>query len=74
MDFLSHHPETHTDNDILPLSFEAFDSHRENFLRVTTWSMTKMLLSETPADPVTPSGTSKLMVLHSMLPMHSMQR
>ncbi len=35
-DFLSHHPKTHTDNDILPLSFEAFDSYRENFLRVTT--------------------------------------
>ncbi len=69
-DFLSHHPETHTDNDILPLSFEAFDSHRENFLMVTTQSMTKTLGSEKPADPVIPTSTSSPTVLHSLLPVH----
>ncbi len=72
-DFLSHHPKTHTDNDILPLSFEAFDSHREHFLRVTMQSMTNTLLSGNPADPVTPSSTSNLIVLHSTLPTHSMR-
>ncbi len=72
-DFLSHHPETHTDNDILPLSFEAFDSHRENFLQVTTRSMTKTSLPEKPVDPITPTSTSNLIVPHSTLPTHSTQ-
>ncbi len=69
-DFLSHHPETHTDNDILPLSFEVIDSHRENFLRVTMRSMTKTIGSEKPADPVIPTSTSSSTVPHSLLPVH----
>ncbi len=71
-DFLSHHPETHTDNDILPLSFKAFDSHREHFLWVTTWSMTKMSRSEKLVDPSTPVSTSNPIALHSPLPTQSM--
>ncbi len=59
-------------NVILPLSFEAFDSHRENFLRVTTQSMTKTLGSEKPADPVIPASTSSPTVPHSLLPVHHM--
>ncbi len=74
VDFLSHHPKTHTDNDILPLSFEVFDSHRENFLRVTTRSMTKTIGSEKPADPVIPTSTSSPTVPHSLLPVHSTLR
>ncbi len=70
VDFLSHHPETHTDNDILPLSYEAFDKHRENFLRVTTQSMTKAFGSEKTADPVIPTSTSSPPVPHSLLPVH----